>query len=66
MVEQLTEKEYLTELGYDDCGIVAWPESQELMEKDWFNECILINDDTGLDLYGSSAYIVPDEYLKLL
>jgi len=39
--------------------IVQWPESQRLMEHDRFAECELINTETGIDLYGSSAYFVP-------
>lgn len=40
--------------------VVEWPESQNLMEKDWFNECELINSDFGISEYGSSAYLVPE------
>jgi hypothetical protein len=29
------------------------------MDQPWFNECYLINDDAGVELYGSSAYFVP-------
>lgn len=40
--------------------IVSWPESQSLMEYDWFeNECILINTEPLLEAYGGSAYFVP-------
>lgn len=31
--------------------LVSWPESQELMEKEWFNECILGD---------NSSYFVPE------
>lgn len=41
--------------------LVTWPESQNLMEQDWFDECILMNDDNHLDEIGSSAYFVPEE-----
>jgi hypothetical protein len=41
--------------------LVLWPESQELMEKEWFNECILMNDENHLADIGSSAYFVPFE-----
>jgi len=41
--------------------IVVWPESQELMEHDRFGECFLINDNDGLDHFGSSAYFVPED-----
>lgn len=44
--------------------IVTWPESQELMEREGFEEnCHLINDESGLDLYGSSAYFVDKDWL---
>jgi hypothetical protein len=40
--------------------LVRWPESQMLMEYDWFeSECILMNDEDFLDEIGSSAYFVP-------
>ena len=42
--------------------VVDWPESQDLMGYDWFTtECHLINDNRGLDQYGSSAYFVPTQ-----
>lgn len=41
--------------------LVTWPESQMLMEQDWFDECILMNDVNHLDDVGSSAYFVPEE-----
>lgn len=41
--------------------LVSWPESQILMEYDWFDECILMNDENHLDNVGSSAYFVPFE-----
>lgn len=46
--------------------IITWPESQDLMEKKWWNECHLINDEHGLDKYGSSAFFVPVKRLKEL
>ena len=33
--------------------LVSWPESQILMEYDWFNECILMNDENYLESIGS-------------
>lgn len=46
--------------------LISWPESQELMEQSWFDECILMNDENHLDEIGSSAYFVPEErYLEL-
>ena len=48
--------------------LITWPESQMLMEEDWFDEeCILMNDETHLDNIGSSAYFVPeDRYTEFL
>lgn len=44
--------------------IITWPDIQEIMEKDGFedNSC-LINDDKLLEQYGSSAYFVNQEWL---
>ena len=36
--------------------IVQWPESQELMEKEWFNEEAILDTEGK---FGSSAYFVP-------
>lgn len=45
--------------------VVTWPESQNLMEYEGFEEnCHLINDDSGLDQYGSSAYFVNEDWLR--
>ena len=46
--------------------IVTWTDDvQELMNYGWFeSECHLINDEIGLEKYGSSAYFVPIERLK--
>lgn len=42
--------------GYE---IVTWPESQVIMDADGADdEAYLINDEEGLSLYGSSAYVV--------
>jgi len=50
------EKEYV---------IITWPDSQELMDEEWFDdECILINEDPLLSQMGSSAYFVPIARLK--
>lgn len=44
--------------------VVTWPDSQELMDKEGFNEnCYLINDDKGMEEFGSSAYFVNKEWL---
>lgn len=45
--------------------IVCWPESQMLMEKEGFYEnCSLINSERGLDVYGSSAYLVDEDWYQ--
>jgi hypothetical protein len=49
------EKEYV---------IVTWPESQMLMDEEWFDECVLINQEPLLGQVGSSAYFVPKSRLK--
>jgi hypothetical protein len=65
----LTEEEYDTtkkavdwakEMEIEENGltVVTWPESQYFMGLD---EISLINDEIGLDLFGSSAYLVPDK-----
>ena len=46
--------------------VVCFPESQKLYDQDWFNECHLINDENGLDKFGSQAYFVPLEYYNQL
>jgi len=52
--------QYLKKHGYsEDDLIIQWPSSQFIMDKEWFNECTLINDKEGLELFGSSAYVVP-------
>jgi hypothetical protein len=35
--------------------VVQWPESQEFIGDE---DCFLINDELGVDLFGSSAYFV--------
>ena len=44
--------------------VVGWPESQELMDFDWFDECVLLNHEKAIQDFGSSAYLVPEERLK--
>ena len=49
--------------------IIQWPEIQEFMEIEGFEEnSYLINDEKGLDDFGSSAYFVNtkwiDEFFK--
>ena len=43
--------------------VVCWPESQNLMGKEgFFENCSLINSERGLEVYGSSAYLVNSEW----
>jgi hypothetical protein len=44
--------------------IITWPDSQMLMEQEWFDECILMNDEKHLNNIGSSAYFVPIDRYK--
>ena len=45
--------------------VITWPEIQYLMDKNGFDEnSYLVNDDKGLDDFGSSAYFVDVEWLK--
>lgn len=47
--------------------VIMWPESQDLMDREGFEEnCHLINDDKGLGEYGSSAYFVDENWLNNL
>lgn len=60
----ITEKKYLDGLSSEginskDYTIIVWPESQYCIGDD---QCTLINDEEGLDLFGSSAYIVPIDW----
>ena len=59
---------YLTSRGLDtrEYTVVIWPVSQEFMEESWFSiEAKLINDDAGLALFGSSAYIIPRSRIEV-
>ena len=43
--------------------VITWPESQMLFELRGFREnCSLINGELGLKVYGSSAYLVDEEW----
>jgi len=47
--------------------LVTWPRSQMLMEEDWFDECILMNDENHLEEVGPQAFFVPvDRYRDFL
>ena len=46
--------------------IICWPEIQLLMDEEGFEEnAFLINDEKGIEEYGSSAYFVNSEWLQL-
>jgi hypothetical protein len=48
----------------DTYTVIQWPEIQDIMELEGFREnSHLINDERGLELYGSSAYFVNTEWL---
>ena len=48
--------------GYE---IVCWPESQHCMEqRGFYQNAYLINDEEGLDKYGSAAYVVDKAWLE--
>ena len=60
---QLAEEFENSKYPKDTYSVITWADSQELFEQEWFDECILINDDVGLEMFGSSAYLVPiDRY----
>lgn len=47
--------------------IMQWPEVQEWMEEPGFEEnSHLINDEKGIDKYGSSAYFISKEWLDTI
>ena len=44
--------------------IVEWPDSQELMNEEGFEEnCYLVNDAKGIEEFGYCAYFVNKEWL---
>ena len=44
---------------------ICWPDIQYFMDKPGFKEnCHLINDESGIDQYGSSAYFCSKQWLK--
>lgn len=46
--------------------IVCWPDVQLLFSKDGFKQnAYLINDEKGLEDFGSSAYFVNSDWLRL-
>lgn len=47
--------------------VVQWPESQSLMLfPGWDEHCYLVNDDRGLDDFGSSAYFVEKDWYNFM
>ena len=49
----------------DSYVVVTWPDSQYLMElEDFKNHSYLINDDQGMQDFGSSAYFVEKNWLN--
>jgi hypothetical protein len=47
--------------------LIQWPESQLLMDYEWFNtECYLANNERTLEDIGSSAYFVPEDRIEEL
>ena len=46
--------------------IMQWPDSEILREMDWFDECVLINDDVSIQLFGIAAYFVPKKIYEEL
>lgn len=50
----------------EDYILVQWPDSQMLMEEDWFSaECFLANpNNEEQEWVGSSAYFVPKKRLE--
>lgn len=48
--------------GYE---IIMWPEVQTLFEKEGFRDnSFLINDEDGMSMFGSSAYVVSMDFLR--
>lgn len=51
--------------NYENFEVVMWPMSQVLMTKQGFKKhCKLINSEKGIELYGSSAYLVEKKWLS--
>ena len=47
--------------------VVTWPDSQNLMDREGFSEnSYLVNDDKGIEDFGSSAYFVDEDWLNSL
>jgi len=67
---QVQERSVKVEYDDDDDDIyvpIEWPEIQSFMELDGFDEhAYLINDEQGLEDFGSSAYMVEKAWLNSL
>jgi len=61
MAKQKSQKK-----SYTDYVLVLWPESESILSKPWFGDCILMNDKSHLGRIGSSAYFVPKELYETL
>ena len=46
--------------------LVQWPESQELVEHERFNECLFVQNIDWHDEVGSSAYMCPEDLYEEL
>ena len=47
--------------------VITWPDIQHLMDKEGFREhSYLINDDKGIEDFGSSAYFVEEVWYRLV
>ena len=45
--------------------VISWPDSQDLMDKEGFREnSYLVNDEQGIEDFGSSAYFVDEDWLN--
>lgn len=65
-----TKVRELNEIAEETLGelyvVVCWPDSQDLMDKEgWEENSMLINDEHGLETYGSSAYLVCSKWLSI-
>ena len=50
----------------EEYDIITFPNVQFYMEEEWFRkEALLLNSQEQLDLYGSSAYLIPVERIWL-
>lgn len=52
-------KDMLLRIIEDTYSIVIWPDSQEYMEKEWFEEEAILDVEGK---FGSSAYFIPTKY----